>query len=29
MEPLYKDMGSRVGAKLIEDVRKTVNGATN
>jgi C4-dicarboxylate-binding protein DctP len=29
MEPLYKDMGSRVGAQLIEDVRKTVNGATN
>jgi len=29
MEPLYKDMGSRVGAKLIEDVRQTVNAATN
>jgi C4-dicarboxylate-binding protein DctP len=29
MEPLYDDMGKRVGKQLIEDVRKTVNGATN
>ena len=29
MEPLYEDMGKRVGKQLIDDVRKTVNGATN
>ncbi len=29
MEPLYRDMASRVGKQLIEDVRKTVQGATN
>jgi C4-dicarboxylate-binding protein DctP len=29
MEPLYDDMGKRLGKQLIEDVRKTVNGATN
>ena len=29
MEPLYQDMAGRVGKQLIEDVRKTVQGATN
>ena len=29
MEPLYQDMASRVGKQLIEDVRKTAQGATN
>src|SRR5215470_6917433 len=29
MEPLYQDMGSRVGKQLIEDVRKTAQGVTN
>ena len=29
MEPLYRDMASRVGKQLIEDVRKTAQGATN
>ncbi len=29
MEPLYQEMASRVGKQLIEDVRKTVQGATN
>jgi C4-dicarboxylate-binding protein DctP len=29
MEPLYQDMASRVGKQLIDDVRKTAQGATN
>jgi hypothetical protein len=29
MEPLYNDMASRVGKQLIEDVRRTAQGATN
>ena len=29
MEPLYEDMGKRVGKQLIDDVRKTAQGATN
>jgi C4-dicarboxylate-binding protein DctP len=29
MEPLYKDMASRVGKQLIDDVVKTAHGATN
>jgi C4-dicarboxylate-binding protein DctP len=29
MEPLYQDMGSRVGKQLIEDVRKTAQSLTN
>jgi len=29
MEPLYKDMAARVGKQLIDDVRKTAQGATN
>jgi C4-dicarboxylate-binding protein DctP len=29
MEPLYTDMASRVGKQLIDDVRKTAQGATN
>ena len=29
MEPLYKDMASRVGKQLIDDVVKTAQGATN
>lgn len=29
MEPLYNDMASRVGKQLIDDVRKTAQGATN
>jgi C4-dicarboxylate-binding protein DctP len=29
MEPLYHDMASRVGKQLIDDVRKTAQGATN
>jgi C4-dicarboxylate-binding protein DctP len=29
MEPLYEDMASRVGKQLIEDVRKSAQGATN
>ena len=29
MEPIYEDMGKRVGKQLIDDVMKTVNAATN
>ena len=29
MDPLYEDMGKRVGKQLIDDVRKTAQGATN
>ena len=29
MEPIYEDMGKRVGKQLIDDVVKTVNAATN
>jgi len=29
MEPLYSDMASRVGKKLIDDVRTTAQGATH
>jgi C4-dicarboxylate-binding protein DctP len=29
MEPIYDDMGKRVGKQLIDDVVKTVNSATN
>ena len=29
MEPLYNDMAGRVGKQLIEDVRRTAQGATN
>jgi C4-dicarboxylate-binding protein DctP len=29
MEPIYDDMGKRVGKQLIDDVVKTVNATTN
>jgi C4-dicarboxylate-binding protein DctP len=29
MEPIYEDMGKRVGKQLIDDVVKTVNAGTN
>ena len=29
MEPLYQDMASRVGKKLIDDVLKAAQGVTN
>lgn len=29
MDPLYEDMGKRVGKQLIDDVRKAAQGATN
>jgi len=29
MEPLYQEMGGRVGKQLIDDVVKTTHGVTN
>jgi hypothetical protein len=29
MEPLYQEMGSRVGKQLIDDVVKATSGVTN
>ena len=29
MEPVYKDMASRVGKQLIDEFQKEANGATN